>query len=101
MSGTHSRTHSRVHRDKKVILTITAVSLTSLRHSGYRIKSGTSFIDPVSSKLLKSLDSGSAKNAVRNDGNFYDFHVSQASKVRLALCSKGSSHVRTMLTGQQ
>jgi hypothetical protein len=30
-------------------------------------------LDPVSSKPLKNLDSGSAKNAVRNDGTLYLF----------------------------
>jgi len=33
--------------------------LTEIRHTG---------LDPVSSKPLKNMDSGSAKNAVRNDG---------------------------------
>jgi len=41
------------------IFRIFAVSLTKIRHAG---------LDPASSKLLRSLDSGSAKDAVRNDG---------------------------------
>ncbi len=38
-----------------------------------------SLLVPVSSKLLKNLDSGSANNAVRNDGALFAFHVSRIS----------------------
>jgi hypothetical protein len=44
---------------------ITAVPLTNIRHAG---------LEPVSGKRLKHLDSGSAKNAVRNDGSFFDYN---------------------------
>jgi len=43
----------------KKIYKYTAVPLTKIHHTG---------LDSVSSRLLKNMDSGSAKNTVRNDG---------------------------------
>jgi len=48
---------------------VTAKTLAKIRHTG---------LDPVSSQPLKNMDSGSAKNAVRNEGLFFDFNDSQA-----------------------
>jgi hypothetical protein len=81
-----------LHQHGSLSTMITAVPLTTHRHAG---------LDPASSKLLKSLDSGSVKNAVWNDGNLDDFHVSQDSEFQQTLCSKGLCQVCTMLAGQQ
>ncbi|GAG92463.1 unnamed protein product, partial [marine sediment metagenome] len=34
---------------------------------------------PGIQQAVENMDSGSAKNAVRNDETFFDFHVSQAA----------------------
>ena len=51
-------------------------------------------LGPVSSQALKTLDSGSAKNAVRNDGAKLDFHVSWLLYAFLAFVNKTHSCIR-------